>query len=488
MAVSYRLSQTLQTTLSQKLTLTPSLLQKIELLTMSNLELCDLISQEMTSNPVLEDAKETDDRQEVIEAAGVDEKEDLSVAERLDETPNKESLEDINYDDFFSDYMESEPRTHEREADNEDRPTFESFLVKPISLAEHLNWQLSMTTVSDRIRDLAEKIIGNLNENGFLDEPWDEFCTSEECTHEEAEVALALVQGFDPIGVGARDVKECLLLQLSIVKRDVSLEKRLIEEFLPLIQTHKYKEICSKMSCDAEDLSAALDVIRSLNPSPGRKYGVADPIYVIPEVIIAKVENDYVVFMNDDGMPRLRLNSAYRAMIKGTMTTQETKEFLREKIRSAVDLIRNIDQRQQTLYRVCRCITQRQRDFLEYGTRGLKPMLIKDVAAELGVHSSTISRVVTNKYVDTPQGVMELRKFFTTGMEKEDGEEISTLNVKNKIKEMIEKEDAGKPYADDQLSRMLKTQGIQITRRTVAKYREQMRIPGSRERKINYKY
>jgi RNA polymerase sigma-54 factor len=434
MAVSYRLSQSLQTTLSQKLTLTPSLLQKIELLTMSNLDLCELINQEMTANPVLEDARETDDRQEVIEAAGVDEKEDVSVAERLDDTPGKDSLEDINYDDFFSDYMESEPRTHEREADNEDRPTFESFLVRPISLAEHLNWQLSMVTVSEKIRDLAEKIIGNLDENGFLDWPIEELCASEACSLEQMEEALHLVQGFDPVGVAARDVKECLLLQLSVVKRDVSLERRLIEEFLPLIQAHKFKEICSKMSCDAEDLSAALDVIRGLNPTPGRKYGAAEPIYVIPEVIIAKVENDFVIFMNDDGMPRLRLNSSYRAMIKGALTSQETREFLRDKIRSAVDLIRNIDQRQQTLYRVCKCIIQRQRDFLENGVKGLKPMLIKDVAAELGVHSSTISRVVTNKYIDTPQGVMELRKFFTTGVEKEDGGEISTLNVKTRSK------------------------------------------------------
>jgi RNA polymerase sigma-54 factor len=191
-----------------------------------------------------------------------------------------------------------------------------------------------------------------------------------------------------------------------------------------------------------------------------------------------------VAYINDDGMPRLRLNSSYRSMIKGAKTSPETKEFLREKVRSALDLIRNIDQRQQTLYRVCKCIIQRQRDFLENGVKGLRPMLIKDVAGELGVHSSTISRVVTNKYVDTPQGVMELRKFFTTGVEREDGGEISILNVKNKIKEMINREDANKPYSDDQLSRMLKTQGIQITRRTVAKYRSELNILPSHLRRV----
>ncbi len=488
MAHQHRLSQSLQTTLSQRLTLTPSLLQKIELLTMSNLELCDLITQEMTANPILEDARESDDTQEIHEAVGMTDKEEAKPPENGQDTLAKEALDDIDFDDFFSEYLDAEPPTHEREAEDSDRPTFESFLVHATSLIDHLGWQLAMAPCTPEIRDLAEKIIGNLDADGFLDLTLEELCETEKCTMEQAQAALALVQGFDPVGVAARDLKECLLLQLKPFKRDVSLERQLVEEHLGLVQAHKFKEICARLNCDPEDLSAAMEVIRTLDPAPGRKYNSTEPQYVVPEVVIAKVDNEFVAFMNDDGMPRLRLNSSYRSMIKGSKTSPETRDFLREKFRSAVDLIRSIDQRQQTLYRVCKCIIQRQRDFLENGVRGLRPMLIKDLAGELGVHSSTVSRVVTNKYVDTPQGVMELRKFFTTGVDREDGGEISILNVKNKIKEMIQKEDATKPYSDDQLSRMLKTQGIQITRRTVAKYREQMRISGSRERKINYQY
>ena len=480
-----QIRQTLNVNLSQRLALTPSLLQKIELLTLSNLELADLIQEELVANPVLEDGAEMDDPVQEISEAGVS-REDVEMPEAASAEAPADALDDIDYDYFFNDYLESSPRS--REYEESERPSFENFLVHPPSLYDHLNWQLSLASVPEKTLQLALEIVGNLDSDGYLKITLEDFCAAEECSVEEAEEALELVQSLDPIGVGARTLQECLLLQLRPMKGDLSLEERIISEYLPLIQAHKHKEVCSKLGCDPEDLAAALEVIRSLNPKPGQRYNPSEAQYIIPEVTIAKVDNEFVALLNDDGLPRLRLNPAYREMIKGGQTTGETREFLRDKMRSAMDLLRSIDQRKQTIYRVCNCVIRRQREFLEGGMEYLKPMLIKDVASELGVHSSTISRVVTNKYVHTPQGVMELRKFFTIGVEKEDGKEVSIVQVKHRMKEMIDSEDASKPYSDEQLSHMLTNQGIHITRRTVAKYREQMHIPGSRERKIGYQY
>ena len=480
-----QLRQSLHLHLSQGLALTPSLLQKIELLTLSNLELAELIRDELVENPILEDGAESDDPLQEINDAGVA-KVDVEMPDRDSNDTPTDALDDIDYDYFFNEYLDAGVR--QREYEEIDRPSFENFLVHPSSLYEHLNWQVSLSRKPDGIRDLALEIVGNLDPDGYFKLTLEEFCEVEVCTMEEAEEALHLVQQLEPVGVGARSLQECLMLQLEIMKGDLSLEKRLVQEYLLLIQAHKHKEVCVKLNCDPEDLARALTIIRVLNPKPGQTYNTTTAQYIIPEVTIAKVDNEFVAMLNDDGMPRLRFNRAYRDMIKGNNTTKATKEFLREKFRSAMDLFRSIDQRKKTIYRVCNCIIRRQRNFLEGGMEYLRPMMIKDVAYELGVHSSTISRVVTNKYVHTPQGVMELRKLFTLGIERVDGRTTSIVQVKHSIKEMIEREDVHKPYSDDQLSKMLTRRGIQITRRTVAKYREQMHIPGSRERKIGYQF
>ena len=263
-------------------------------------------------------------------------------------------------------------------------------------------------------------------------------------------------------------------------------DNRIIQEFLPHLENHKYKEIATHTGTSFEEVLQAVDSIKHLIPKPGQKYSNQKATYVQPEVTIAKVDDEFVVLLNDEGMPQLRLNSSYRDLLKSDGVSGETKSFLREKFRSAVDLLRSVNQRKQTIYKVCLCVVNRQKDFLENGPVSLHPMLIKDVASELGVHSSTISRVVTNKYVDTPQGVMELRKFFTMGVENTDGEGLSIVQVKLKIKKMIEEENRKKPLSDNQIGQMLRRDNIFITRRTVAKYREQMQIPGSRERKIGY--
>jgi RNA polymerase sigma-54 factor len=260
----------------------------------------------------------------------------------------------------------------------------------------------------------------------------------------------------------------------------------IVQDHLHLLENHKFKEVAAQTGFSFEDVLKAVDIIRHLIPKPGLKYNRQQANYVQAEVTIAKVNDDFVIIQNDEGMPQLRLNAGYRELLKSNGVSGETKTFLRDKFRSAIDLLRSVSQRKQTIYKVCACIVNRQREFLEKGPSALRPMLIKDVASELGVHSSTISRVVTNKYVDTPQGVIEMRKFFTIGVESPDGEELSIVQVKLTIKKIIESEDKGKPYSDNQIGQMLRQSKIFITRRTVAKYREQMQIHGSRERKIGY--
>jgi RNA polymerase sigma-54 factor len=297
-----------------------------------------------------------------------------------------------------------------------------------------------------------------------------------------------VVQSMDPIGVGARDLRECLLLQLRSLGMQDSLAHSIVQDHLHLLEGHKLKEIANRTASSFEDVLQAVDYIRHLIPRPGQKYNNQKATYVQPEVTIAKVNDEFVILLNDEGMPQLRLNANYKQLLKSNGVSGETKAFVRDKFRAAVDLLRSVNQRKQTIYKVCVCIVNRQREFLENGATHLRPMLIKDVAAELGVHSSTISRVVTNKYVDTPQGVMELRKFFTMGVENPDGQELSIVQVRLKIKKLIENENKKKPYSDNQLGQLLRRDNIFITRRTVAKYREQMQIPGSRERKIGYMF
>ncbi len=470
-----QLRPTLNVTISQRLAMTPSLLQKIELLTLNQLELCDLMTQEMVKNPFLE---------EVPDGADPESSRETPTEEAEPEKP-KDSLEDFDYDYFFGEYLSSPFRNREYEIPD-DRPTFEMFLSTSTSLTDHLEWQITMSEVPEEIRPIIDYMIGNINEDGYLT------CTVEEVERSLGvemtlvEEALALVQSLDPIGVGARDLRECLLIQLHAAGLDGTMAEELVLNYLPLIERKKYKEIAKSLRCDLSDIGTALEVIRKLSPKPGQKYSAKEPMYIRPDVYIYKLDDEYHFVLNDDGLPHLRLNRAYRRLLlKGDNVPKDTKSYVKERFRAALELIRSIDQRQQTIFRVCRAIVDLQSEFLEKGRMFLRPMLIKDIAAELGVHPSTISRVVANKYAHTPQGVIELRKFFTVGVEGADGENVSTVRVKERIKQIIEEENTQKPLSDQRISKMLSQEGIQITRRTVAKYRDQMNLPGSRERKLS---
>ena len=473
--------QSLDMRLSQRLALTPSLLQKIELLQLNKLELQEMLNQELIENPILEEVLEPEVQK------------DATLEDRVSEEPaapdtapekERDSFEEIDFRYFFDEYLDTGYKN--REVEDPEKPSFETFLVRAPSLTDHLDWQLGLSEADARTSEIAQQIIGNLNEDGYLLLTLEELCELAGCEMKEAEAALKFIQSLDPIGVASRDLRECLSLQLEALGLRDSLAWTIVQDHLSLLENHKFKEIAGRTNRSFEEVLKAVETIRRLIPKPGERYNPQKATYVQPEVTIAKVSDEFVIIQNDEGIPQLRLNAGYRELLKSNGVSGETKTFLREKFRAAIDLLRSVNQRKQTIYKVCACIVNRQREFLERGPSALHPMLIKDVASELGVHSSTISRVVTNKYVDTPQGVIELRKFFTMGVESPDGEELSIVQIKLKIKKLLEDENKKKPYSDNQLGQLLRRDNIFITRRTVAKYREQMQIPGSRERRINY--
>ncbi|MBI4445635.1 MAG: RNA polymerase factor sigma-54 [Acidobacteria bacterium] len=481
MARRQQLRPALNMTVSQRLAMTPSLLQKIELLTLSRLELSELLNQELVENPVLEEANDANDPElgERTEQETIPER----PADKEPTVEEKDTFEDFDYEYFFGEYLAPSQTSREFES-SDDRPSFESFLVRPTSLMDHLNWQLGLLEVPPEIHEIAYFIIGNLDEDGFLTLSLEEISNSLSVPLERVEEALKVVQGMDPAGVGSRSLQECLLIQIRAAGQGGTLLEKLVQDYLPLIEVRKFKEIARELQCEMEDISAALEDLRQFSPKPGEKHSSKTPVYIEPDVYIYKVGNDYEILMNEDGLPKLRLNQSYRDLLKANNVTRDTKSFIKERFRSALELLKSIDQRKQTIYRVCLAVVERQKEFLEKGLMYLKPMLIKDVAEELGVHSSTISRVVTNKYAYTPQGVIELRKFFTIGVESIQGENLSIVHVKEKIRKIIGEENPKKPLSDQKISRLLNLEGIQITRRTVAKYRDQMKIHGSRERKM----
>lgn len=397
-------------------------------------------------------------------------------------TESSDPFEEVDYGREFQDYLDPGYKTQELEF-KEDAPSFDQFLSKSATLNDHLEWQLNLQQISERLEDIAVCIVGNLNEDGRLTTSNEEIAAMCACSPEFVEKARQVVLQLDPVGCGARNVQECLFAQLVANGEGESLAADLVKNYLEDLQPHRLQHLAKQTGIELAVLNEEINKIRILDPYPGRRYSSEEPIYVSPEVYIEKIEGEYVVYFADDGSPRLRISPAYQKMVDQNGTSKETKDFIKEKVRSAVDLLRNIEHRRQTIYRVVECIVDRQREFLDKGVQYIRPMMLKDIAEDIGMHLSTISRVVNRKYAHTPQGVIELRRFFSEGMLNEDGEEVSTRILKLRIKKMIEDEDTRKPYTDDQIVKLLSKEGVKLSRRTIAKYRDQMQIPGSRERK-----
>jgi RNA polymerase sigma-54 factor len=589
------LQHKLSVKLSQRQILTPGLVQMVSVLALNKLELKDMINTEMVENPVLE---ELEDAVPLLDEVGKKEEDrERAAAATTEENPitaveKKDPFEEIDFGSFFQDYLDPGYRTHSEMEDIE-RPSFENFLSKPSNLTDHLTWQLGSLSLTPAVREAADLIIGNLNEDGYLiasDEellgtappatPEADAETAKNIVHEaqalgiadstasedvanprdpdgdlqatsgaeppfalavaesqpraeasfssnsaasavavapaqepvaqaapsykpnftaaELKEALDVVQQLDPPGVACRDLRQCLLNQLRYHQAQLGHHKNgngttqvledavaVVDQHLRGLQNKQHKEIAKALGRPIEAVQLALDYIRTLDPRPGLRYNKVQARLIEPDVAFVKHGDEWLVIMNDEDLPQLRLNPAYKKLVtRDGSNDKNTRDYVKERYKSAIQLIKNIEQRKQTITKVCYSIVARQQDFLEQGIDQLKPMMIKEVAEEIGVHPSTVSRAVANKYAHTPQGVFELRYFFSESVQGPEGGGTSLLILKRRVKKLIEEEDPTRPLTDEQITRILQSQGIQVTRRTVAKYREDMRIPSTHQRRV----
>jgi len=524
------LSPRLQVKVQQKQILTPSLVQMVTVLQLNKLELKEMIAQEVARNPVLEDSAEGGDEltpeelhalleaerlaepadSEVLESAAPAVESDAYVdtadaapestisdstdttgapadsavfeTEREAVTPS-DPFEEIDFGQYWDEYLD--PGFKSPAAETVEKPSFEMFLSAPVTLADHLHEQLAVLVLPEAVREAADSIIGNLDENGYLTDTLEEIAKSGPHKLEDVEAALKAVQSLDPAGVGARDVRECLLLQLESRNGKGGVAWQIVANHLKLVETHQTAQLAKVLGRPLEHIQIALDVIRRLDPRPGLKYSGPGARQIEPDVTITKEGDTYVIQLNDEDLPQLRLNPQYRRMLdRNQEPNKEVRNYVKDRYTAALQLMKNIEQRKQTILKVCQAIVRRQTEFLEHGIDHLKPMMIKEVAEEIGVHPSTVSRAVANKYAHTPQGVFELRYFFSEGVQGPSGSTTPLLVVKRLVKKMIEEEDPAHPLTDEQITARLQAEGIQVTRRTVAKYREDMKIPSTHQRRV----
>ncbi len=542
---------------SQRQVLTPGLVQMVSVLALNKLELKEMINTEMVENPVLEELDPID--APIEELAGREGDRELSAEQVAAEKERveKDPFDEVDFGSYFQDYLDPGFRTGSSMEDY-DKPSFEHFLSAPSSLSDHLLWQLGAMTLAPEIHTSAELVIGNLDECGYLTatdeelmqalaqmraparsqpipfergtrsrlagdaeppEPMDGaayLSTLAAAAEEEQErlrstvvAGREIVNNLDPVGVGARDLRECMLIQITSRRRDLEqlvrrnvqalsdpasrlgvqarlleVAEHIVQHCLQLLLKKDMRELTRNCGRSAEEAQAAVDFLRTLDPRPGQRYNESQTRLIEPDVAFVKRDGEFVVLMNEEDMPTLRLNQGYRRMMGQKQTEKEVRDYVKERYKSAIQLLRNIEQRKNTIVRTCDVIVRRQMDFLEHGVERLRPMMIKEVAEEIGVHPSTVSRAVANKYVHTPQGVFELRFFFSEGVNGPEGGDLPLVLLKRRVKKLIEDEDERKPLTDDHLAAKLQAEGIQVTRRTVAKYREDMQIPSTHQRRV----
>jgi RNA polymerase sigma-54 factor len=530
---------------SQRQVLTPGLMQMVSVLALNKLELKEMINAEMVENPVLEEIDESvpmldevasrQERNEREERLGL-----LEKGKEESSAPAKDSFNEVDFGSYFQEYLDPGFGTQPEYEDSE-KPSFENFLSSPTTLSDHLAWQLGALNLTPELLSAAELVVGNLDEDGYLAaseeelaEAWCQTSAGElhkngngsavetplpqrEAAYDLSRRAIDLVQHLDPAGVGARDLRECLMLQVEAQQQEfiqlygnlpvrfdenshgnlkeeaeAKIEERrramevaalIVDRHLHLLQKRDLKDLARAVQLSLEEANLGMEFIRTLDPRPGRIYNREQTRLIEPDVVFLKRGGEWVVSMNEEDLPSLRLSSRYRRMLVAEGTDKEVKDYVKERFRSAMQLMRNIAQRKSTILRTCEVIVRRQQEFLDKGIEALRPMMIKEVAEEIGVHPSTISRAVANKYAHTPQGVLELRFFFSEGSNGPEGADTPLLVLKRKVRKLIEDEDPKRPLTDDQLAAMLQQQGIQLTRRTVAKYREDMNIPSTHQRR-----
>ena len=470
--------------------MTPQLQQAIKLLQLSRVELEEMVLKELQENPALEEgpAEETESGEQQpraeIQASAPADPSEMVINREISAVDKIGTLDWQEYLDTHSNSIHGSLTAEATGEDSDSPPSWENSLTKKNSLEDHLIWQLRLSKASPREENIGLYIIGNLDENGYLAVPLDEVCRVTACSSGEAEVVLRRIQFFDPVGVAARDLRECLLVQLENLELKDSLAGRIIGNYLGHLESKRYEKLARELNVSIDDIADAAHLIASLEPKPSRGFEQEEVRTVLPDVFVEKVGNEYVIYLNDDGVPRLRVSSLYRRMAGQEGEAEEqARQYLQEKVRAATWLIKSIQQRQQTLFRVTQSIFKFQQEFLDHGVSQLKPMVLRDVAEDIHMHESTVSRATANKYVHTPQGLFELKFFFQSGLRADNGEDVASESVKEKIRGIIAAEDPRKPFSDQHIAAMLSSNAIDIARRTVAKYREAMRIlPSSKRR------
>jgi RNA polymerase sigma-54 factor len=536
------LSPRLQVRVQQKQILTPGLVQMVSLLQLNRLELKDMIQAEIAQNPVLEESGEggeeltPEELQPLLEAERMGDPADQSILEvtsgpvevdvsdgAYTTSENRDSsavvaepveiplgpvadgalgtqapevseaapeapapadpFDEIDFGSYFDDYLD--PGYKSPASENVEKPSFETFLSSPVTLSDHLHSQLALLALGEEVRDAADGVVGNLDENGYLLSTPEDMAAEGEHSIDDVKEAIRVVQTLDPAGVGASDLRECLLIQLDSRGAKDGLAWHIVADHLKLVEQRQTKELARLLRRPLEHIQIALDVIKHLDPRPGLRHSGPGARQVEPDVYISKDGEDYIIQISDDDIPQLRLNPQYRRMLdREQEPNRDVRSYIKERYASAIQLMKNIEQRKQTILKVCQSVVRRQMDFLEFGIDQLKPMMIKEIAEEIGVHPSTVSRAVSNKYAHTPQGVFELRYFFSEAVQGPGGGATPLLILKRKVKKMIEEEDPMHPLTDEQITERLQADGIEVTRRTVAKYREDMRIPSTHQRRV----
>jgi len=459
--------------------MTPQLQMAIKLLQLSRLELMDTIRAELEENPALEEVPESTSVEQLTDQPDPS---STNASETKEVTIDEKLQEDIDWSNYLDEY--NTPGRVHYESEDRDTPKFESFIAHRESLNDHLLWQFLMTKPNKEEEKIASLLIGNINKDGYLQISAEEIAYTSGSSPEKVEEILAIIQSFDPVGVCARDLRECLLIQATVLGLENTIVTDIIEDHLPNLEKKNYKVICKALKKSMDEVVSAINVIKAMEPKPGRQFSDETPQYINPDIYVYKLENEFVIMLNDDGMPKLRVNSFYKNSIgRGKKVSGEAENYIQEKMRSAAWLIKSIHQRQKTIYRVMESILRHQREFFDQGIAYLKPMVLRDVAQDIGMHESTISRVTTNKYAFTPQGIYELKYFFNSSIRREHGGSIASASVQDKIRQIILAENPKKPYSDDRIAQILKKEEIHIARRTVAKYREMLKVLPSNKRK-----